>query len=188
MRRDENVLGEDFVKLALAIDEHQPGYVDSYFGPEDWRQEAKRAGKVPLPSLAKSTDRLANEISQSGDMDAQRKDFLARQVTAMQMSLRLLSGEKVSLVKETSALYDVQPQWKEEANFEEAQRELDQILPPGESFMERQEDLKKSLELPMEKVRELLPFVTDILRERTCRKFNLPAEETFAVEFVSDQP
>src|SRR5262245_2656322 len=145
MRRDEDGLGEDFVKLALAIEEHQPGYVDSYFGPEEWRQEAKRAGKIPLPSLAKSADRLANEISQSSDMDTQRKDFLARQVTAMQMSLRLLSGEKVSLIEETSALYDVQPQWKEEANFEEAQRELDQIFPAGESLIERQEKWNKSL-------------------------------------------
>ncbi len=90
-------MGEEFVRLALAVDEHLPGYVDSFFGPESWRQQATQAGKVPLDELKKQTSLLATEISHARDMDEQRRDFLARQATAMQMSLRLLSGEKVSL-------------------------------------------------------------------------------------------
>lgn len=188
MKTDEDVLGEEFVRLALAVEEHQPGYVDSYFGPDEWKQAANDAGQLPLSELAKRADRLADDISQCAGMDAQRRDFLARQVTAMQMSLRLLGGEKVSLEEEVRGLYDVQPRWREEANFEEAQRELDQILPPGENLLERKNMWEKSLELPMEKVQELLPYITDALRERTRRKFKLPEEESFAVEFVSDQP
>jgi hypothetical protein len=188
MRRDDQQLGEDFVKIALAIDEHLPGYVDSYFGPEEWKQEAKGAGKILLHDLSRRVDHLVDEISHADGMDAQRRDFLARQVTAMQMSLRLLSGEKVSLTEEVSALYDVQPQWKDEAVFEEAHRELDQVLPEGGSLMERSEKWKKSLEIPMEKVRELIPPVTSKLRERTRKKFALPHEESFVVEFVSNQP
>ena len=129
MKREEQQLGEDFVKIALAINEHLAGYVDSYFGPDDWTQEAKGAGKLPLHDLTEKIDHLANDISHTDGLDVQRKDFLARQVTAMQMSLRLLNGEKVSLAEEVHALYDVQPQWKDESNFEEAHRELDQVFP-----------------------------------------------------------
>jgi hypothetical protein len=50
------------------------------------------------------------------------------------------------------------------------------------------DDWKKSLEIPVEKVKELLPFVTDRLRELTRQKFNLPEDESFTVEFVSGQP
>jgi hypothetical protein len=121
-------------------------------------------------------------------MDEQRRDFLARQATAMQMSLRLLSGEKVSLAEEVQAVYDVQPAWKDEANFEEAHKALDQILPPGGSLRERREQWKKSLEISLDKVKELLPYVTSTLRERTRKKFDLPEEESFIVEFVTDQP
>lgn len=188
MKQDEQDLGEEFVRLALAVDEHLPGYVDSYFGPDEWKDQSKQTGKLPLPDLTEQVDRLANDISQADGMDTQRNDFLTRQVTAMQMSLRLLSGEKVSLAEEVHALYDVQPQWKDESNFEEAQRELDELLPGPGSLHERNEKWRKSLEISTEKVRELLPHIIDRLRELTRKKFNLPVEESFVVEFVSNQP
>lgn len=188
MKSNDQKHGEEYVKIALAINEHLPGYVDSYFGPDQWMQEARQTGKIPLPDLAERVDLLANEISHEDGMDVQRKDFLARQVTAMQMSLRLLCGEKVSLSEEVSALYDVRPQWKDEASFEQAHRELDRLLPPGSSLEERNLNWKKLVEIPIEKVRELLPVITERLRERTRHKFDLPGEESFTVEFVTNQP
>ena len=181
-------VGQEFIRLALAIEEHLPGYVDAYFGPEEWKVSATQDGKLPLPDLTERAARLANDIAQADDMDAQRRDFLSRQVTAMRMSLRLLSGEMVSLAEEVHALYDIQPKWKDESIFNEAHTELDKILPGGGSLSERREAWKKSLEIPTEKVRELLPYIMDTLRERTRKKFDLPEEESFVVEFVSDQP
>lgn len=186
--KSNDQLGEDFVRLALAINEHLPGYVDSYFGPPEWMEQAKEAGRVLLPDLSKQVDLLSDEISRAGGMDEQRRDFLARQVAAMQMSLRLLRGEEVSLAEEVQGLYDVQPEWKDESNFEEAHQALDETLPAGGSLAERQQQWKKSLEISEETVHELLPFIIDTLRERTRRKFDMPEEESFAVEFVSDQP
>jgi hypothetical protein len=181
-------LDEDFVRLSLAINEHLAGYVDSYFGPEEWAQDAKQAGKLPLPDLTSRTDRLAADISQVNGWDEQRKDFLARQVRAMQMSLRLLAGEKVSLAEEVEALYDIQPDWKDQSILEEAQKILDETLPGEGSLQERLERWKKSLEVPVEKIKELLPFITDRLHELTREKFFLPQDESFSVEFVSNQP
>lgn len=188
MTNDDQQFGEEYVKIALAINEHLPGYVDSYTGPDEWMQEAKRAGKMPIADLAKKADQLAGEISRVDGMDPQRKDYLARQVTAMQMSLRLLSGEEVSLQEEVSALFDVQPRWKDETNFEEYHRELDQLLPPGDSLSERNHDWKKSNEISIEKLHELLPVITDKLRDLVRQKFNLPEQESFTVEFVSNRP
>ena len=106
----------------------------------------------------------------------------------MQMSLRLLAGENVSLAEEVEALYDVQPSWRDEANFIEYQKLLDDLLPKGSSLKERLENWKNSLEISVEKAGELLPFITSTLREMTRRKFSLPEDESFVVEFVSDQP
>jgi hypothetical protein len=181
-------LGEVFAKLALAVDQHLPGYVDSYFGPDEWMTQAKQDGKLPLLDLTEKVDRLATDILQANDLDAQRKDFLARQVTAMQMSLRLLSGEKVSLAEEVHVLYDVQPTWKDESNFEEAHQILDKLLPPGDSLQERMQDWNRSLEIPVEKVQELLPFIIKRLQYLTQQKFDLPNGESFTLEFVSNQP
>ena len=179
---------KEFIQLALAINEHLPGYIDSYFGPEEWAQQAQKAGKLPLQGLTQRVDQLAMNVSQAIEGDAQRKDFLAHQISAMQMSLRLLAGENISLVEEAQALYDVQPAWKDEAYFIEYQNWLDEILPKGGSLRERLENWQNSLEIPIDKVRDLLPHITSTLRELTHRKFNLPDEESFVVEFVSDQP
>jgi hypothetical protein len=186
-KADQQVV-EEYVRLALALDEHLPGYVDSYFGPSEWAQEARQAGKLPLPALTQRVDQLATNVSQADDWDEQRKDFLAHQIGAMQMSLRLLAGEDVSLAEEARALYDIQPVWKDEAYFIEYQKWLDEILPKGGSLKERLENWKTSLEIPVEKARELLPFITTTLRELAHRKFHLPEDESFVVEFVSDQP
>ncbi|HEU0296643.1 MAG TPA: hypothetical protein VFR47_28155 [Anaerolineales bacterium] len=181
-------LGEEFVRLALAIEQHVPGYVDSYFGPDEWMAQAKQAGKVPLQHLTERADRLARDLFQADELDSQRRDFLARQVKAMQMSLRLLSGEKVSLVEEVQGLYDVLPKWKDESNFEEAHRAWDQALPAGGTLTERIQAWNRSLEIPVGKVQEILPVIINKLRELTRQKFNLPDGENFSLEFVSDQP
>ena len=179
---------EEFVRLALAINEHSPGYVDAYFGPEEWAKAAEQGGKLPLPELEERAEQLALHVSQASDLDEQRKDFLVHQLCAMQMSLRLLMGEEVSLAEEVQALYDVVPAWKDESIFMDIQKELDQMLPGAGPVKERLERWNKSLELSMESIRELLPVVTDRLRELTNEMFPLPAGEAFRVEFVSDQP
>jgi hypothetical protein len=188
MGRESQSISEEFVWLALAINEHLPGYIDSYFGPNEWAEQAQQDRKLPLSELAQRADLLAASISQAHEPDAQRKDFLAHQISAMQMSLRLLAGENVSLAEEAQALYDVQPVWTDEGYFLEYQKWLDEVLPKGSSLIERLENWKNSLVIPIEKVKELLPFITNRLRELTHRKFNLPQDESFVVEFVSDQP
>ncbi len=181
-------LGERFVRLALEIDKHRPGYVDAYFGPEDWKAQAGQTGKQSLSNLTDQAWQLEKEISQADALDPQRRDYLARHLTAMQMSLRLLSGEKISLADEAEALYDIWPTWIDERIFEEGHKLLEDALPSRGSLRERMQDWKLSLEIPIEKAKGLLPLIIQKLRTLTDQKFNLPAGESFSVEFVSDQP
>ena len=180
--------GERFVRLALAIDEHMPGYIDAYFGPEEWKVQAKQAGKLLLSDLTGQAQKLSTDISEADGLSAPRREYLARHVIAMQMSLRLLQGEQVSLADEVEAIYGVRPQWKDEANFEEAYRLLDEVLPAGASLKERMLEWERSLEIPVEKVKELLPLIITRLRKFTDQKLNLPENESFTVEFVYNQP
>lgn len=188
INKNDQQLIEEYVRLALSINEHLPGYIDSYFGPSEWEQESKRAGKLAIPNLIQKADQLASHISQVADWDVQRKDFLAHQVSAMQMSLRLLAGENVSLIEEAQALYDIQPEWKDESYFIEYQKWLDNVLPKGGSLKERLENWQKSLEISIERAKELLPIITSTFRELAHKKFHLPEDETFSVEFISGQP
>src|SRR6266576_220144 len=47
---DVNALAETYVKLVLAMGEHDADYVDAYYGPPEWRTEAK-AKKATVESI-----------------------------------------------------------------------------------------------------------------------------------------
>ena len=45
-----NEAAERYVRLVLALGEHDPDYVDAYYGPSRWRDEVKAAQK-PLEEI-----------------------------------------------------------------------------------------------------------------------------------------
>jgi hypothetical protein len=179
---------QTYIRLALAIERHQPGYVDAYFGPAEWRRQVE-AEALPSPAeLIPEVDTLATDIAADTAMPAERKDFLSRQLRAMQTSLRLLDGEPLSLIEEVEAVYDITPGWIDEAVFEEAQRRLDDLLPPGDSLVERLAQRKQLTEVAVEPGSPLLQEIMAELRRRTQARFPLPEEESFEIAFVKDEP
>ncbi len=176
-----------YIKLGLALEAHLPGFVDAYYGPPAWRSEVEAAGPRPVADLAREAADLAVAIA-AAEMDAQRRDFLARQMRAIQTSLRALQGDVLGLAEEAASLYDVTPAWTDEATFEEAHHLLADLLPPGDSLAERMAARRKALEIPVEQVRLLLGEITAELRRRTQARFPLPQDEAFEVQFVKNQP
>jgi hypothetical protein len=183
-----DTIGEAYVRLALALDQHSQGYVDAYFGPPHWQEQANADGPPPLPALAQQAASLADLIANATTLDAARQSFLARQVAAMQTSIRLLQGERMALADEVEALYDVRPHWIAEAYFVEQQRGLDALLPPGGTLQERMARRKQALELTVAQAQQLLPLIQQHLRQRSHACFPLPADEALDIVFVQDQP
>ena len=182
------IVGREYVRLALALDQHMPGYVDAYFGPPDWQEQAKTDGPRPLPELAQQASMLAVAIANADTLDNQRKEFLARHVLAMQTSLRLLQGERMALVDEVESLYDVRPTWVEEALFEETHHMLDDLLPSGNTLRERMALRKQALEVSVEQVKQVLPLIHQQLRHLSRERFPLPEDESLDFTFVQNQP
>ena len=52
LARVQDDIGTACVKLGLAIEQHQPGYVDAFFGPGAWKTRAEIEGKLPLTELS----------------------------------------------------------------------------------------------------------------------------------------
>ncbi len=177
-----------FVELALALEQHIPGYLDSYFGPPEWKEASVARGPQPIDDLARQAEALAADIAQDSGLDEQRCDYVARHVTAIQTSLRLLRGEVMPLAEETLLLYDVTPQWVDEREFEEAHRQLAELLPPGESRVERMSQRKQALEITWAQAAPVLAFITAQLRRWTRERFPLPADEAFEIVQVNNQP
>src|SRR5690606_131161 len=50
-------LAEQYVKLVLSVGTHADGYVDAYYGPAEWQEQAA-AEQPSLDSIARGTERL----------------------------------------------------------------------------------------------------------------------------------
>jgi len=181
-------IAQAHIRLALAIGQHIPGYIDAYYGPAEWQQQAQADGARPIAELVREATALAAAIAENAEMDPQRRDFITGEVRAMQTSLRILGGEKLTLAEETKAIYDITPKWIDEAVFEEAHRALDELLPPGDSLAERRRIRKEAAKVPVERDSPLLDEIVAELRRRTCARFPLPPDESFELQIVDDKP
>src|SRR5262245_2435150 len=57
-----DAVAEAYVRLVLGVGVHDPDYVDAYYGPEGWREEAKSAAR-PLTALHDEALRRINELN-----------------------------------------------------------------------------------------------------------------------------
>lgn len=171
-----NETARSYVQLALAVGQHFPWYVDAYYGPPEWANQAKAQGLRSAAELAREAADLIIALARDRDaeMDSQRGDFLARQALAMQTTLRILQGERLPIVEEANALFDISPEWVDEAVFEEAHRTLDDLLPAGDSLPERMTLRRKATEVGFECVESLLHDISAEIRCRTKTRFPLP--------------
>jgi len=60
-------IAESYVKLVLAVGRHDADYVDSYYGPPDWKAEAERAGRPLAEIQVEAEGLLARLACASGD-------------------------------------------------------------------------------------------------------------------------
>ena len=180
-------IGEAYVHLALRMDRHAAGFVDGYYGPPEWKASIDTEPLRPISALREDAKHLREAITRT-EMDAKRRDFFTKQVTAMEMVLRRLTGEDVPYVEEVQACFDITPSRVPEAEFEQALRELDTLLPGAGDLPARQAAWKRPFELPNDRVMPLLETALAEVRRRTLGILELPAGESMELKLVSGQP
>ena len=75
-----NTIAERYVKLVLAVGQHDADYVDAFYGPAEWKTEAERR-KLPLREIdaaARAPDRRHPARSRTAD---RRDEMLCRCAT-----------------------------------------------------------------------------------------------------------
>ena len=56
-----NAIAERYVKLVLAVGQHDAAYVDAYYGPTEWRAEANRQNR-PLSDIGGEANALVRDL------------------------------------------------------------------------------------------------------------------------------
>jgi hypothetical protein len=123
-----NKIAEQYVRLALAVGQHDTDYVDAYYGPPEWKpSDDTRSG---LDELVTRAEALAGDIQAvrpaADEMEQLRHRYLQAQVSAMNARLRMLGGERLSFDEESQALYDATAPTLPESHFQQVLDRLDQ--------------------------------------------------------------
>lgn len=184
-------LAEQYVKLVLAVGEHDAGYVDAYYGPAAWREQVV-AEQAPLDSIAFRAQRLigdvrAVELGDASGLVQLRQSYLARQLEALSAYVRLLQGERLSFDEESQALYDATAPTHDETHFRSLLDSLESVLPGTGPIPARLEAYKRDFVIPTERVDTVFRTAIAEARRRTAANVQLPADESFTLEYVTDK-
>src|SRR5687768_10719659 len=184
-------LAEQYVRLVLGVGQHDGGYVDAYYGPAEWQQAAV-AEKPSLDTLATRGARLrqqiqATDVTGASELVQLRKAYLHRQLSAVEAYLLVLQGKKLSFDDESRALYDAVAPTHDEAHFRALVDSLAAVLPGSGPVPARLEAYRRDFVIPKEKLDTVFKAAIAEARRRTAANVELPAGETFTLEYVTNK-
>jgi hypothetical protein len=183
-----NDAAERYVRLVLAMGEHDADYVDSYYGPPAWRDEV-RAAHASLDTIHASAialrERLAGIARPAEAIESLRLDYLRRQTEALIARSEMLRGRRFTFDEESQALYDSVAPTQGEDYFRALNAAIDRELPGSGSLASRVEAFRAQFVIPREKLDAVFGAAIDVCRAMTSRHMPLPEGESFTVEYVN---
>src|SRR5436190_11807755 len=204
-----NAVAERYVHLVLALGEHDPDYVDAFYGPAEWKTQAEKENKS-LNVIGAETAELMQKLTvertaapsvessdagNSGDeMLKLRREYLQKQISALAARVRMLKGEKLKFDDESRALYDAVAPTFPDSHFDQIIAQLEAKIPgkgpsrTGGSLWQRYETWRKPFVIPKEKLDTVFQLAIKECRARTLAHVALPPNESFTVEYVTNKP
>jgi hypothetical protein len=190
-------IAEQYVKLVLALGQHDADYVDAYYGPPEWKKDAA-AAKIDLDTIAARAktliadidrERLAMRPSKAADFEMMqlRVQYLERQLSALSARVRVLKGERLSFDDESRALYDAVAPTFPESHFQAILDRLEKKFPGSGPLVERYDAFRRAFVIPRDRLDRVFQRAIQAGRERTLQHIKLPSDEKFTVEYVTNK-
>ena len=186
-------VAEQYVKLVLAVGQHDADYVDAFYGPAEWRTEAE-ASKTTLAAIDQQAAAAAAALAaiaikpdpSDAEMWGLRRQYLTRQLAALRARVAMLQGKKLTFDEESQALYDAVAPTKPESEFEAVLAQLSAKLPGDGALIDRYDRYKQAFVIPKARLDRVFQEAI-----RGCRgrmpSLGLPMQERFTVEYVTNK-
>ena len=200
-QRTMNEVAQRYVRLVLALGQHDPDYVDAFYGPPEWKQEAA-AAKLDLDTIGRRAAALMRELppaprgtgvggsgnrSADDDLVVLRRQYLERQLSALASRVRMLQGARVTFDEESRALYDAVAPTYPDSHFQQILDQLERRFPGNEALVDRYDQWRRSFVIPRDRLDAVFKAAIAACRERTLAHVQLPPGEQFTVEYVTNK-
>jgi hypothetical protein len=191
-----NIIAEGYVRIVLNVGLHDPGYVDAYYGPAEWKPTDSSIvikDSVQIQKLFNESGRLLDSLDalsnyKADEIETLRYKFLYKQLLAVRTRISMLAGAVFTFDEEIKNLYDVEAPVHSDSFFSSVIEELDKSLPGKGDIAERLAAFRKSFIIPANKLNAVFTAAINECRKRTLSFISLPSNENFSIEFVKDKP
>ncbi|MGO3325711.1 DUF885 domain-containing protein [Gordonia sp. (in: high G+C Gram-positive bacteria)] len=185
---DDPVL--EYLRIGLAFDRLEEGFVDAYTGDPALRAEAQNAPRPDPADLATRARDLLKRLPDGLPVD--RAEFVGSHVRALECSARKFAGEDVGFVDEVRAYFDVDIAPADPDTYRQAHSDLATALGvPGATddvLRDEYQRYRRAQEIPADLTEPLIAAFASALRDIVRAEFPLPAGEVVDFDVVSDKP
>jgi len=189
-----NAVAEQYAHLVLALGQHDPDYVDAFYGPAEWKTQAEKEKKsldaigAEAAELTATLAKTSDAAISSDEMLKLRREYLQKQLSALAARVRMLNGEKLKFDDESRALYDAVAPTYPDSRFDRIIAQLEAKFPGKGPLWQRYERWRKPFVIPKGKLDAVFQLAIKECRTRTLAHIALPPNESFTVEYVNNKP
>lgn len=195
-----NEIGEQYLRLVLALGEHDPDYVDAYYGAAAIRDAVRQQALTPA-QIEKQAQRLLAAVDGADSPQFQtrpervslRRAYLIKQLAALVARAQMLQGTTFSFDEEARALYDTAAPHYQESDFAPLLARIEKLLPVEKgdrqrSLAERYNRYLERYAVPAAKLGKVMELALEEARTRSYQHMPMPIGEHIALSFVSGKP
>ncbi|MFI2284201.1 DUF885 domain-containing protein [Nocardia beijingensis] len=177
----------EYLRLGLAFDRLEEGFVDAYTGDPALRHQVRNAPAPQPRELARRAAELRAAVPEAG-LTPERTEFLDVHLRALECSARKFAGEDIGFIDEVRAYFDVDIAPGDVDDYREAHRQMDEVLAGDGPLAERVAAHRKADEIPPERLAVCVEAFSGALRELVRARYPLPDHEHVTYEVVGDKP
>ena len=181
----------EYVRLVVALGEHDADSLDFYAGPPEWVDDIRRTTPALVSIRASAlqlTGRFEHDPWPPGDRT--RVTRLARNLRALAGRVDVLTDRRLTFDEESTAFFGVTlPPGDEPTDATgPVLAELERLLPGRGSLADRYARFDAAFIVPRDRLPDVMSRAVEVCRARTIAHLSLPAGEGVSLEYVGNRP
>ncbi|WP_184155273.1 hypothetical protein [Sphingobium lignivorans] len=185
-------LARTFLSLALEVGTHEAEYVDAYYGPASLKAAADSAprSRKDLQKAAEAAVVRIDALSPAlrAPQDQARARALRGFYRAAATRLAMIGGARFPFLDEAEGLFGIRPDLKPLSHYDDLLARLETLLPGPGTLAARVDAFQDRYVVAKDRVPAVMKAAIGECRRRTLAHFDLPADESFDMGFVTDKP